>query len=302
MRSLVLGLEAVLPDGTVHDGLTALKKDNRGYSLDQLLIGSEGTWGSSPRRRSSWCRRWRRGRSPGPESPIRRRRSTCSTGCKARATSSRASKIIPAASLDLVLRHTPGTRSPLAGQHRWHVLIEATSADAAEPPAAELERMLGEALAHGQIADAALASSEAQAEAFWRIRNFISEAERASGGSVAHDISVPVDAMPRFMIAAADVIERAFPGVEASAFGHLGDGNVHFHVRGGNPAEAPAITRMVDDLVTAAGGSISAEHGIGQAKLDEFERLAPPGRIAALKAIKHALDPAGLMNPGKLVR
>ncbi|MEO7366250.1 MAG: FAD-linked oxidase C-terminal domain-containing protein, partial [Sphingomicrobium sp.] len=119
-----------------------------------------------------------------------------------------------------------------------------------------------------------------------------------------HDISVPVDDMPRFMLAAAAEVERAFPGVEASAFGHLGDGNVHFHVRlGGHSADdGPTITRMVDDLVTAAGGSISAEHGIGQMKLDELERLAPPGRIAALQAIKRALDPQGLMNPGKLVR
>jgi len=115
--------------------------------------------------------------------------------------------------------------------------------------------------------------------------------------------------MPRFMVAAAAEVEHAFPGVEASAFGHLGDGNVHFHVRAGKDAPAswyeqqgPAITHMVDDLVTAAGGSISAEHGIGQMKLDELERLAPPGRIAALKAIKHALDPLGIMNPGKLVR
>ena len=117
------------------------------------------------------------------------------------------------------------------------------------------------------------------------------------------DISVPVADMPRFMVAAAAEVERAFPGVEASAFGHLGDGNVHFHVRmGRSEAEATPITRMVHDLVTAAGGSISAEHGIGQMKLEEFERLAPPGRIAALRGIKHALDPQGLMNPGKLVR
>jgi FAD/FMN-containing dehydrogenase len=164
--------------------------------------------------------------------------------------------------------------------------------------------MLGQALEEGRIEDAAIAASEAQAEAFWRIRDSISEAERTAGGSIAHDISVPVADMPRFMVAAAAEVERAFPGVEASAFGHLGDGNVHFHVRTGNRSanDAAAITCRVHDLVTAAGGSISAEHGIGQMKLDEFERLAPPGRIAALRSIKRALDPQGLMNPGKLVR
>jgi FAD/FMN-containing dehydrogenase len=143
----------------------------------------------------------------------------------------------------------------------------------------------------------------------WHIRDSISEAERAEGPTLAHDISVAVEAMPGFMVAAADQVEQAFSGVHASGFGHLGDGNVHFHVRAGTRStgdwyatEGPAITRLVHDLVTVAGGSISAEHGIGQMKIDELERLAPPGRLAALRAIKQALDPRALMNPGKLVR
>jgi len=304
MRARVAGIEAVLPDGSIHDGLTALKKDNRGYSLDQLLIGSEGTLGiitaavlklepAVAARAVAWAA------VADPQSALDLLRRL-----QAHSDLIEGFEIIPAGSLELVLAHIPGTRSPLAGKHPWHVLIEAASATAAPAPAVELERMLGEALEQGLIADAAIASSEAQAEAFWRIRDSISEAERATGGSIAHDISVPVDDMPRFMVAAAAELERAFPGVEASAFGHLGDGNVHFHVRSGDrpTTDGPAITRMVHDLVTAAGGSISAEHGIGQMKLEEFERLAPPGRIAALKAIKHALDPHGLMNPGKLVR
>jgi FAD/FMN-containing dehydrogenase len=304
MRSLVGGVEAVLPDGSIHNGLTALKKDNRGYSLDQLLIGSEGTLGiitaaalklvpAVAARAVAWIG------LADPQAALNLLRRLQSESDIVEGF-----EIIPASSLDLVLQHIPGTRSPLTHKHRWHVLVEATSADASQPPSAELERMLGQALEQGRIEDAAIASSEAQADAFWRIRDSISEAERASGGSIAHDISVPVDDMPRFMVAAADAVEHAFAGVEVSAFGHLGDGNVHFHVRLGSRAAAdtPAITHMVDDLVTAAGGSISAEHGIGQVKLDELERLAPPGRIAALKAIKHALDPAGIMNPGKLVR
>jgi len=197
----------------------------------------------------------------------------------------------------------------LSGTHPWHVLIEATTADAATEIRAEIERLLAAALEQGIIGDAVIAASEAQAEAFWKIRDTISEAERAEGQTLAHDISVPVADMPRFLVDAAAEVERAFPGVLASGFGHLGDGNIHFHVRAAGHAapdwydrEGAAITRMVDDLVTAAGGSISAEHGIGQLKLAELERLAPPGRIHALRAIKHALDPLGIMNPGKLVR
>jgi FAD/FMN-containing dehydrogenase len=168
--------------------------------------------------------------------------------------------------------------------------------------------LLAAALGQGLISDAVIAANEAQADAFWRIRDSISEAERVEGPTLAHDISVPVGDMPRFIEAAGAELERTFPGTLVSAFGHLGDGNVHFHVRGAHPSsdwyerEGTKITRLVDDLVTAAGGSISAEHGIGQLKIDELERLAPPGRIHALHAIKHALDPLGIMNPGKLVR
>ena len=304
MRALVAGVEAVLPDGSVHDGLTALKKDNRGYSLDHLLIGSEGTLGiitaAALRLVPAVAARavaWAAVADPQAALDLLRR-------LQGQSDRVEGFEIIPDGLLQLVLEHIPETRSPLAGKHSWHVLIEAASPDASDPPGAELERMLGDALAEKHIEDAAIASSEAQAEAFWRLRDSISEAERATGGSIAHDISVPVDAMPRFMVAAAAEVEQAFPGVAASAFGHLGDGNVHFHVRIAQRAatDGPAITRLVHDLVTAAGGSISAEHGIGQMKLAEFERLAPPGRIAALRSIKRALDPAGLMNPGKLVR
>src|SRR5439155_18681291 len=173
---------------------------------------------------------------------------------------------------------------------------------------AVLEQLLAVALDQGVIADAVIAANEAQAEAFWKIRDSISEAERAEGQTLAHDISVPVADMPGFIVDAAQRVERAFPGVIASGFGHLGDGNIHFHVRAASHAapdwyerEGAAITHMVDDLVTAAGGSISAEHGIGQLKRDEFARLAPPGRIHALRPIKQALDPLGIMSPGKLV-
>jgi FAD/FMN-containing dehydrogenase len=204
----------------------------------------------------------------------------------------------------------PGIRPPLAGNHAWHVLVEAVASSADdEPPTALLERFLGEALEAGLAEDAVIAANEAQAEALWKIRETIPEAERAHGPAVQHDISVPVADMPRFMLEGGAEAEARFPGTEAVAFGHLGDGNVHFHLRAPAGADrdlwyaedAPRITRLVHDMVVAAGGSISAEHGIGQLKRDELARLSPPSRIAALRAIKLALDPQGLFNPGKIV-
>jgi FAD/FMN-containing dehydrogenase len=308
MRSLVAGVEAVLPDGSVHNGLSGLKKDNRGYSLDQLLIGAEGTLGvitavalrlvpAIAVRAVAWA---------GVDSPARALELL--RFLEARTNSVEGFELVPQDSLDLVLRHIPNTRAPLSGAHPWHVLVEATASDAGTDIAGELERLLGAALEQDIIGDAVIAANEAQAEAWWKLRDSISEAERAEGQTLAHDISVAVADMPAFIADAAAKVERAFPGVIASGFGHLGDGNIHFHVRAAQHAapdwydrEGAEITRMVDDLVTAAGGSISAEHGIGQLKRAEFARLAPPGRIHALRAIKHALDPLGIMNPGKLV-
>jgi len=308
MRSLVAGVEAVLPDGSVHDGLSGLKKDNRGYSLDQLLIGAEGTLGvvtavalrlvpSVAGRAVAWA---------GVESPTRAL--DLLRFLEARTNSIEGFELVPEDSLQLVLKHIPDTRAPLSGPHQWHALVEATTADANQDIAGELARLLGASLQQGIIEDAVLATNEAQAEAFWKIRDTISEAERAEGQTLAHDISVAVADMPEFLTAAAERVERAFPGVIASGFGHLGDGNIHFHVRAGAHAssdwyerEGEEITRFVDDLVTEAGGSISAEHGIGQLKRSELARLAPPGRVHALRAIKQALDPLGIMNPGKLV-
>src|SRR5689334_1731640 len=308
MRSLVAGIEAVLPDGSIHDGLSGLKKDNRGYSVDQLLIGAEGTLGvvtavalrlvpAVAARAVAWV---------GVQSPAQAL--DLLRFLEARTQSVEGFELVPQDSLQLVLKHIPGTRPPLSGEHAWHVLIEATTPDAETDIAAEIEELLGDALQQGIIDDAAIASNEGQAEAFWKIRDSISEAERAEGQTLAHDISVAVADMPRFIVEASEKVERAFPGVIASGFGHLGDGNIHFHVRAASHAapdwydsEGAQITRFVDDLVTEAGGSISAEHGIGQLKRAEFARLAEPGRVHALRAIKQALDPLGIMNPGKLV-
>jgi FAD/FMN-containing dehydrogenase len=303
MRSLVLGLEAVLADGSIHDGLSGLKKDNRGYNLDQLLLGAEGTLGIVTAAAlklvpagASRCVAW--------VGLLEAQRALDLLQFMQSETDRiEGFEIVPADCLELVLKHIPRTRSPLDGQHPWHVLIEATSDREGQSPAALLQGLLGRSLESGLIKDATLAASEAQAEAFWRIRDSISESERADGPSLAHDISVPVADMPRFMTTTAMEVEQAFPGTIASGFGHLGDGNVHFHVRGqGVLGHETEISHMVYDLVTLAGGSISAEHGIGQIKIEELERLGPPARLHAMRAIKQALDPLGIMNPGKLVR
>ena len=311
MRGLVAGVEAVLSDGSLYEGLAALKKDNRGYDLNQLLIGAEGTLGiitaATLRLASAITARsvaWIGLATPDAALQLLRR-------FEAAGNAVESFELLPAESLRAVLTHIPGTRPPLTSDHPWHVLVEAVASDPAAPtpPAVFVERVLESAITDGIVADAAIAANEAQAEAFWRIRDSISDAERATGPAAQHDISVPVEAMPRFLIDAAAACDARFPGTRASGFGHLGDGNVHFHVRAPAGAdrtrwladEAPVVTRFVDDLVVAAGGSISAEHGIGQMKLHELERLSPPPRMAALRAIKRALDPAGIFNPGKLV-
>lgn len=308
MRAQVAGLEAVLPDGSIHSGLSGLKKDNRGYSLDQLLVGAEGTLGivTAAKLRlvpALYARAvgWVAVRDPNAALSLLRE-------LESKTGRIEGFELVPGDSLALVVEHIPGARSPLEGEYPWHVLVEATSDRAEMDPATLLESLLGSALECGLALDATVASSEAQADALWRIRDSISEAERAEGPSTAHDISVPVADMPSFLTEAKAQVESAFPGTVASGFGHLGDGNIHFHVRAGSRAcpdwierEGPAIERFVDDVVTAAGGSISAEHGIGQMKRGELERLAPPGDLAALRAIKQALDPKRLMNPGKLL-
>ena len=305
MRGLVAGVEVVLADGSVHDGLAPLKKDNRGYDLTQLLVGAEGTLGvvtaatlrlvPVPAVRST---AWAAVRDPQAALTLLRRFQEATEALES-------FEILPRESLAAVLAYVPSLRAPVAAEAAWHLLIEHTD------PAGDalMERLLGAALEDGLIADATIAATAAQAADFWRIRESISDSERALGPASQHDLSVPVDTMPRFMIEAAAACEARFPGCHASGFGHLGDGNIHFHVRspaGTDPAhwyaeQVPVVTRFVDDLVIAAGSSIAAEHGIGQMKRDELERLSSPARLTALRAVKAAMDPLGILNPGKLV-
>jgi FAD/FMN-containing dehydrogenase len=310
MRSLVLGLEAVLPDGSLFDGLSALRKDNRGYDLKQLLIGAEGTLGvvTAASLRlvplpGSSAVAWVGVESPGAALALLRRLEA------ALGEAVESFELVPDEALRLVLAHVDGTRPPLASPARWNLLVETAAPASAGDARGALEEALGEALEAGLAGDAVVAASEAQAAALWRLRETISEAERKLGPAAKHDVSVPVSAMPGFVERAREAVMERFRGSRVIAFGHLGDGNVHFNVAA--PAgedgarwlaeRGEEVSTFVHDLVVEMGGSISAEHGIGQMKTLELARTLPPTRLAMVRALKQALDPAGIMNPGKLL-
>ncbi|WP_340313177.1 FAD-binding oxidoreductase [Rhizorhabdus argentea] len=310
MRALVLGIEAVLPDGSLFDGLATLRKDNRGYDLRQLLTGAEGTLGvitaaalrlvPAPASRAvAWV---------GVASP--KAALTLLRQLEERTGEAVESfELVPANALTLVLEKIPGARAPLTEHYPWNILVEAVGAQAGFDPVEALETALAAAIDAGLVLDATIAASETQADALWALRESISEAEKIDGPSVKHDISVPVSEMPAFLERQRQRVEARFPGSRIIAFGHLGDGNIHFNLLPPDAADrsawiaehGPAASAMIHDLVAAAGGSLSAEHGIGQAKLAEFVRLTDPVRLRTLRAIKQALDPLGIMNPGKLV-
>jgi FAD/FMN-containing dehydrogenase len=311
MRAQVLGLEAVLADGSVFNGLVALKKDNRGFDLKQLLIGSEGTLGivtaatlklepQIAARSVIWA---------GVASLEAAR--ALLLHCKRVADDAlEGFEVLDQGTLEDVIAHLPAARQPLAGRHAWHALIELVAdAAAAEQLPGLAEYMLVGALEQGLLEDAVIAANEAQADAFWALRDSVAPAERAKGPAVQHDISVPVERMPAFIDEAVPLMEATWPGTEAIGFGHLGDGNVHFHVIAPPGVDAAdwyagdgkTISNQVYELVTRWGGSISAEHGIGQLKRDVFGRLGDPVALGMLRAVKQALDPLDLLNPGKLV-
>lgn len=311
MRAQVAGLEAVLPDGQILDTLTPLKKDNRGFDLKQLLIGSEGTLGivtgatlrllpEISGRTVLWA---------GLRSIVQARKFLLHCQ-KIAGERLEGFEVLPEHSLAAVLDHLPDARSPLAKSYPWNALIELVGTqDNVGTLGSVAEDMLGTALESGLIEDATIAANESQAEALWLLRDSISPAERAIGPAMQHDISVPVDRMAEFVEAAVPAVETRFPDCRAIAFGHLGDGNVHFHVLAPQGAvagkwesqEGREISRFVHDLVTQWHGSISAEHGIGQMKVDELGRLGDPAALSVMRSVKAALDPQGLFNPGKLV-
>jgi FAD/FMN-containing dehydrogenase len=309
MRALVLGLEAVLPDGTVLDQLTALRKDNTGYDVKQLFIGAEGTLGIVT---AASLRLWPR--------PAAFATALAAVGSPADAVRLlgrlRAAlgdalttfELIPRIALELVLRHVPATRDPFEHAHEWYVLTEISLPQADSDLGGRFEAVLASAIEDGVANDAATATSEAQREAFWRLRDSIPEGQRHEGPGLKHDVSVETAQLPQFIDEGRSLIERLVPGSRLVAYGHLGDGNLHFNVsapHGSDGSElagaADAIGRGVHDLVARRRGSISAEHGIGQLKIAELAHYEDPAALALMHRIKQAIDPRGIMNPGKVL-
>ena len=303
-RSLVLGVEAVLPDGEIWNGLKRLRKDNTGYDLKQLFIGAEGTLGVItavalklfPHLSS------RAVAIAAVEDPHAAVRLLAAAKTSA-GDMVEAFELMGRPGLALALKNIPGMREPLAEAYPCYVLAEFA---AAEPGAAEaaMERFLARALEDGLILDAAVAQTEGQARAFWALRENQSPAQKAEGPAWKHDVSVPVSRIADFMDEATGMLEERWPGVRVVAFGHVGDGNIHFDILGPvggsadeHNARRDAASRLVHDLVVSMGGSISAEHGLGSMKTGEAMAYKSPVEVAALRAIRQALDPKRIMNP-----
>ncbi len=307
-RELVLGLEAVLPSGEVWDGLRGLRKDNTGYDLKQLFIGAEGTLGvitaavlklfPRPRARATAL--------VALASPAEALRllALVQSRCGDRLT---AFELVSALCVELVRRHMPRVPAPFATAYPYYVLLElADTVD--DGVGALLEAVLAWAIEHGVALDAAIAASAAHARAMWALRENISEAQAAEGPNVKHDISLPISRIPAFIERCDRCLADAFPGVRMVTFGHLGDGNLHYNAAQPAGAEAEPfvarsaeINRIVHDCVHEFGGSISAEHGLGQYKRTEILRYKQPAEIALMRAVKRAIDPLGIMNPGKVL-
>jgi FAD/FMN-containing dehydrogenase len=309
MRELVLGIEAVLPDGRIYKGLKSLRKDNSGYDLKQLLIGSEGTLGiitagvlklfpPPVERHTAFA---------GVASP----QAALDLFSRARETlgdAVTAFELMARIALDFVLAHIPGTRDPLAAPHPFYVLCEATATRRDPALVDALHTMLEGALKKGLVNDATVATGENQVRALWKLRESVPEAQKQEGGSIKHDISVPIAALPAFMDLATKRVVKLIPGVRVVAFGHVGDGNIHFNLSQPKNVERKAFlsrwgeaSRLVHDTVVEMDGSISAEHGIGRLKREELVQLADPLELEQMRAIKRALDPHNIMNPGKLI-
>ncbi|ACL60026.1 FAD-binding oxidoreductase [Methylobacterium nodulans] len=297
-RGNVLGLEVVLGDGTVVDGLRALCKDNAGYDWKQLFIGSEGTLGIVTAAVLRLTARPRHVATallavPDPQAALR----LFTLAQDELGDAIQAFELISGLSLDLVARHG-GLRNPL-GPAGWYLLVEAASSLPSLREAAE--GVLATALEQGDAVDGVLAESSQQAAGLWALREGITEAEAKEGRGVKHDVSVPITAIPAFLEAAGRALAADLPGARANAFGHMGDGNIHYNVLAAPGQTSEAINQLVHGVVEDFGGSISAEHGIGQYRVTELVRHRRPGEIALARRIKAALDPDGLLNPGKVL-
>ena len=309
-REMVLGLEVVLADGRVLDSLTGLRKDNTGYDVKSLFLGAEGTLGIItaaclklyPALKSR-ATAFVAVRDPGAAVSLLGALRDGSGDCVS------SFELIPRIAVDLTLRHIPGIAEPLDTHAEWYVLCELSTSRANEPLEALLEKALAEAHESGWVLNASVALSEREREMFWRLRESIPEAQRKDGASLKHDVSVPVSQVPRFIEVAGDWVARNVPQGVLVSYGHLGDGNLHFNINqkaGTQAFQLQAVEqrakRAIHDLVREFGGSFSAEHGIGQLKVFELERYAPAVELDLMRTIKKALDPNGIMNPGKVLQ
>ena len=309
MRELVLGLEVALPDGRIWDGLRGLRKDNTGYDLKQWFIGAEGTLGVItgavlklfPKPRETMTAL---AAVPGPDASLRL------LSALQRETGGGVSgyEIMTRVSLGMALDHIAGNRDPFGKEHPCYQLIELTGPRADGSLRAGLEDVLARAMTDGGVLDAVVAESGAQARALWRLRESISEAQKFEGASIKHDVAVPVSRVADFIRVATAACEAELPGLRVVAFGHVGDGNIHFNLnqpaegwsREAFMAEQPRFNRIVHDIVTGMKGSISAEHGIGRIKKAELAHYGAPVELELMRALKTQLDPKGIMNPGKI--
>ncbi len=308
MRDLTLGIEAVLADGSVISQLSPLRKDNTGYDLRNLLIGSEGTLAVItaaclklfPLQRAvatAWIALPSASAAIELLALLRERSADRLSGCE----------LVPAAALALVLQHVPGVRDPGAATSPWYLLVELTSS-AEESLDELLETAIASAIESGHATDAVLARSEEQRRNLWQLRESVPEAQRRAGASLKHDVSVPVASIPALTEQGGRLVGQLAPEGFLVAYGHAGDGNLHFNVsqRAGTDtsqflAREPGLKRAMHDLVAKLQGSFSAEHGIGQLKLQELARYAQPAELAVMHSIKQALDPRGILNPGKIL-
>ena len=309
-RELALGLEVVTADGEIWDGLRGLRKDNTGYALRDLFIGSEGTLGIIT---AATLKLY-----PQPALQLTALLAFPAIGdtigflSRARAgfgAALTAFELISDTALGLVARHVPEQAIPLDATQPWYALLELSDSEGEAHARARFEAVVGQAIEDGLVADAAIAASVAQSQSLWRLRDqALGVAQQRDGGNLKHDISVPVSRIPAFLQATATALQAAFPGVRPVAFGHLGDGNLHYnvsHALASTPAalfaDEAAIHRLVHDSVHAHGGSISAEHGLGQLKRNELPRYKSAVELDLMRRLKQAFDPLGLLNPGKVL-